>query len=193
MAAYITAVLIVLAGIFGILRFRRREDAVDDALTQASPVLGDEQPPDEGAAEGEDAGGVVSSAARAHESLREVLMPAVAPTQILRWVNGVSPPPVPVVPNAIPTSFRGKIEVLKRPNGSFVCQHLPHPGGKDYLLYPMEEMPLSEEELRRAQWSQTTVVVTLENGKIVAAKIPQQQSWGRGLWQQRSGWYRGGR
>lgn len=114
-------------------------------------------------------------------------------TRVMRWVDGRPPQIVSVIPNSIPTSYRGKVELFTRANGTFVCQHLPHPGGKDYLLYPLEEMPLSQEELRRAERMGATVVITLQNGRVVEAKVPRGQEWGRGLWQQRSGWYRGGR
>jgi hypothetical protein len=122
-----------------------------------------------------------------------VSAPVEVPKQILRWVAGVSPPLVPMIPNAIPTSYRGKVEVVHGPQGTVVCQHLPHPGGKDYLLFQLEDMQLSEEELRRAQRSGATVVITLQNGRVTAAQVARQRDWGRGLWQQRSGWYRGGR
>jgi hypothetical protein len=122
-----------------------------------------------------------------------VSLPVEVPKQILRWVAGVSPPLVPMIPNAIPTSYRGKVEVVHGPNSTLVCQHLPHPGGKDYLLFQLEDMPLSEEELRRAQRSGATVAITLQNGRVSAAQVARQLDWGRGLWQQRSGWYRGGR
>jgi hypothetical protein len=111
----------------------------------------------------------------------------------MRWVAGLSPPLVPLVPNAIPTTYRGRVEIVKGPNGTMVCQHLPHPGGKDYLLFQLEDMPITEEDLRRAQWGRTTVVVTLQNNHVTGAQVPRQLDWGRGLWQQRSGWYRGGR
>jgi hypothetical protein len=108
-------------------------------------------------------------------------------SRIMRLVDdGVNRQLVAVLPSHIPTSFRGKIELIKNAGKTYVCQHLPHPGACDYQLYLSEDVPLSLGELERAQRRETTVIVTMQNGRVTDAKIPQQQGWDRGL-----GWYRG--
>jgi hypothetical protein len=185
---FLVFALLVL-GIFRLLRLRRPpgvpvRSAMTDTLVQATEEM----------AEGEDSvGGMVGVPGERPSAPSTVSLPQEVPTHILRWVTGVSPPLVPMIPNAIPTTYRGKVEVVHGPNGTLVCQHLPHPGGKDYLLFQLEDMQLSEEELRRAQRSGATVVITLQHGRVTAAQVARQLDWGRGLWQQRSGWYRGGR
>jgi hypothetical protein len=161
------------------------EDSADSGGKQAAPL----QLPVLGSTKPGEALSVFQAAAQAFAA--ELGMGASS--QALRWVDGVSPPPVLVLPSKIPTSFRGKINLVKKGGKILVCQHLPHPGGRDYQFYLLGDMPLSEGELERAEWRQATVIVTMQNGKVVDAKIPRGQEWGRGLnWDRgRSGYYWG--
>ncbi len=110
-------------------------------------------------------------------------LPMHAETRVLRWVSGESPPLFSVVPNPIATHYSGAIQLLRTERGTYVCQTLPTPNGKDYHFYPLEDVPLSEEEIRRAEMRAATVVITLQNGAVIEAQVPRHDRARNRMWE----------